>query len=57
MRRGRIAIRSAFLSDIEAKGLLAAFLKKNGFALDRKVLAQFASEHPEVFARIAKKVV
>ena len=34
-----------------------AKLKKNGFALDRKVLAQFASEHPEVFARIAKKVV
>ena len=32
-------------------------LKKTGFALDRKVLAQFASEHPEIFARIAKKVV
>lgn len=32
-------------------------LKKNGFLLDRKVLAQFAAEHPEVFARIAKKVV
>ncbi len=32
-------------------------LKKTGFALDRKVLAQFASEHPEVFARIAKQVV
>lgn len=33
-----------------------AKLKKNGFQLDRKVLAQFASEHPEIFARIAKKV-
>jgi len=32
-------------------------LKKTGFALDRKVLAQFASEHPEIFARIAKQVV
>lgn len=32
-------------------------LKKNGFELDRKVLATFASEHPEVFARIAKKIV
>lgn len=32
-------------------------LKKNGFALDRKVLSTFASEHPEIFARIAKKVV
>lgn len=32
-------------------------LKKSGFALDRKVLATFASEHPDVFARIAKKVV
>lgn len=34
-----------------------AKLKKTGFALDRKVLAQFASEHPEVFTRIAKQVV
>lgn len=34
-----------------------AKLKKTGFELDRKVLAQFASEHPEVFSRIAKQVV
>ena len=34
-----------------------AKLNKSGFALDRKVLAQFATEHPEIFARIAKKVV
>jgi len=34
-----------------------AKLKKNGFALDRKVLAEFASDHPAIFARIAKKVV
>lgn len=33
-----------------------AKLKKNGFELDRKILATFASEHPEIFARIAKKV-
>ncbi len=32
-------------------------LKKNGFALDRKILSTFAGEHPEIFARIAKKVV
>lgn len=32
-------------------------LKKNGFQLDRKVLAEFASEHPTVFTRIAKKVI
>lgn len=31
-------------------------LKKGGIALDRKVLAQFAAEHPEIFARLAKKV-
>jgi large subunit ribosomal protein L20 len=31
-------------------------LKKSGFALDRKVLSTFASDHPEIFARIAKKV-
>lgn len=34
-----------------------AKLKKSGFALDRKVLAQFASDHPEIFSRIAKQVV
>ena len=32
-------------------------LKKGGILLDRKVLAEFASEHPEIFARIAKKVI
>lgn len=31
--------------------------KKAGFGLDRKVLAEFASEQPEVFARISKQVV
>ncbi len=31
-------------------------LKKGGIQLDRKVLAQFASEQPEVFTRIASKV-
>jgi len=31
-------------------------MKKQGVMLDRKVLAEFASEHPEVFARIAKKI-
>jgi large subunit ribosomal protein L20 len=34
-----------------------AKLKKNGIALDRKVLAEFASDRPEIFARIAKQVV
>lgn len=33
-----------------------AKLKKTGFTLDRKVLAEFASEHPIIFARIAKQV-
>lgn len=32
-------------------------LKKTGFELDRKVLAEFASERPEIFSRIAKQVV
>ena len=31
-------------------------LKKSGIQLDRKVLAQFASDHPAIFSRIAKKV-
>jgi large subunit ribosomal protein L20 len=34
-----------------------AKLKKTGFQLDRKVLAEFASDHPLIFARIAKQVV
>ena len=33
-----------------------AKLKKSGFELNRKVLSEFAAEHPEVFARISKKV-
>lgn len=32
-------------------------LKRSGMQLDRKVLATFATDHPEVFTRIAKKVV
>jgi|SRR3989338_8684559 len=31
-------------------------LKKSGIELDRKVLAQFASDHPAIFSRIAQKV-
>jgi len=33
-----------------------AKLKKQGVALDRKVLAEFAAEHPAIFARILAKV-
>ena len=32
-------------------------LNKANVALDRKVLAEFATERPEIFARIAKKLV
>ena len=32
-----------------------ARLKKHGISLDRKVLAEFASEHPEIFTGIADK--
>lgn len=34
-----------------------AKLKKNNIALDRKVLAEFATNHPDIFERISKKVV
>ena len=34
-----------------------AKLKKLGFGLDRKVLAEFASDRPEIFERISKQVV
>ena len=33
-----------------------AKLKSQNIELDRKVLAEFAAEHPETFARIQKKV-
>ena len=33
-----------------------ANLKKESIALDRKVLSTFASDHPEIFARIMKKI-
>lgn len=32
-------------------------LAKGSIGLDRKVLATFATEHPELFSRIAKQVV
>lgn len=32
-------------------------LKKNGVSLDRKVLATLAVEHPEIFTRVATKLV
>ena len=32
-------------------------LKKDGIALDRKVLATMAKDHPKVFERIAKKAL
>jgi large subunit ribosomal protein L20 len=31
-------------------------LKKKGYALDRKVLSEFAQKEPEVFSRIVKEV-
>ncbi|MEK7604782.1 MAG: 50S ribosomal protein L20 [Patescibacteria group bacterium] len=31
-------------------------VKKSGIGLDRKVLAEFAAERPEIFERISKKV-
>lgn len=33
-----------------------AALKKKNIALDRKVLAEFAAEHPAVFTRVARHV-
>lgn len=32
-------------------------LKKGGIQLDRKVLATFATDNPEVFTRIAKQII
>ncbi|MEK7601974.1 MAG: 50S ribosomal protein L20 [Patescibacteria group bacterium] len=33
-----------------------ALMKKKDIQLDRKVLSEFASEHPEIFTRIAEQV-
>jgi large subunit ribosomal protein L20 len=33
-----------------------AAMKKRDIGLDRKVLSEFASEHPEIFTRITEKV-
>lgn len=41
---------------IKSYSTFIAALKNKNIQLDRKVLAQFASEHPAVFARIAKQV-
>ena len=41
---------------IKSYSTFIAALKKKNIELDRKVLAQFAALHPEVFTRIAKKV-
>ena len=44
-------------SGFKSYSTFIAKLKKNGFILDRKVLAEFASDRPEIFARISKQVV
>ncbi len=41
---------------VKSYSTFVASLKKNGVALDRKVLATFAKDHPEVFQRIIAKV-
>ena len=54
--RGRIAIRSAFLSEIEAKGLLAAFLKKNGFAAAAGKLGDIEMDAVDPARRVGIKI-
>ncbi len=41
---------------VKSYSTFIATVKKNGFELDRKVMANLASEHPEVFARVLAKV-
>lgn len=43
-------------SGVKNYSTFIAQLKKNGIELDRKVMANLASEHPEVFARVLAKV-
>ena len=42
---------------VKSYSTFIASMKKKGFELDRKVLAAFAKDHPEIFVRITKKVV
>lgn len=43
-------------SGVKSYSTFIAQVKKNGIELDRKVMANLASEHPEVFARVLAKV-
>lgn len=44
------------ISETLSYSKLMGALKKQNIVLNRKMLSQLAAEHPEVFARIAKKV-
>ncbi len=41
---------------VKSYSTFIAKLKKDGIQLDRKVMASFAAERPEVFARLLKKI-
>jgi large subunit ribosomal protein L20 len=41
---------------VKSYSTFIAKLKKDGIQLDRKVMASLASERPEVFARVLKKI-
>jgi len=43
-------------SGFKSYSTFIAKLKKNNIALDRKVLATFAADHPEIFSRIARQI-
>ncbi len=42
---------------VKSYSTFIALMKKKEIALDRKVLATFAKDHPETFSRILKKII
>ena len=57
MMRGAVAVQSAYLTETEAKALLAAFLKKNGFAAAAGKLGDIEMDAADTTKRVGVKVV
>jgi hypothetical protein len=55
--RGKVAVRSSFLTEQEAKGLLAAFLKKNGFDAAAGRVGGVALDSVDATRRVGVKLV
>jgi|SRR3989344_8993781 len=55
-RQWQVVINAAVRSEGMSYSKFTGALKKKNIALDRKILASLAREHPEIFKRIVEKV-